>query len=345
MKIEEQIGLKSGGTVQIDKEAGVIRGVKILGLVSSNGRRYKPEALRGAIGMYEGLGVNLDHIDDDERRRVLDGFGRTRNVHMRDDGLYGDLEYLRKHPYSEQFIEAAERMPEQIGLSHSAFGKIMRDKDEEVVEEIHKVKSVDLVRYPASTRGLFEDQRGVNEYAEGSEGTSMSSARQHFRAAVMSIIDDGSLSIEEIGRKIMTTLKAEEKVLGKPEGQQTVTPSPESKENETPKEGEKKVEEAKIEEAPKPDDNLTKMETKIEEMRHDMAVMECCQSHRIDVSAMSNEQLSELRSKKDRESMDKFAESLPPAVKHGEKPAMPGGSKSEFDALHEEMASMYGFAK
>lgn len=335
MKLEEQVGWKSG--VTIDREAGVIRGVKILGATSTNGRLYPAEVRKAARPMYEGQGVNLDHVADDEKRRVLDGFGRLSNVQEREDGLYGDLEYLRKHPYSEQFLEAAERMPEQVGLSHSAFGEVKMENGMEVVEAIHKVKSVDLVRYPASTKGLFE-----------SEGES--SPRKQLRAAVLSVLDESSLSIDQVRGKIMSIAESQapEGTPDEPKPDGGTPPTPPAPESPTPP-----VEEPTPTEEPEPketsesqlaiaNEKLAMVEAKFAELRHDMAVLECVQAHRIDLASLSEDQAKELRGKKDRSEMDAFAESLPAALKHGVKPAMPGG-KDDFDAIHEEMASVYGF--
>jgi hypothetical protein len=47
--------------LRVDRTAGIIRGVKILGLTSRNGRRYLPEALARAASLYEGAKVNVNH--------------------------------------------------------------------------------------------------------------------------------------------------------------------------------------------------------------------------------------------------------------------------------------------
>src|SRR5215510_10167219 len=47
--------------VRVDREQAIIRGVKIIGLVSRNGRRYRSAALAQAVGMYEGAKVNVNH--------------------------------------------------------------------------------------------------------------------------------------------------------------------------------------------------------------------------------------------------------------------------------------------
>ncbi len=144
--------------VRIDRENGVILGVKVVGLQSSNGRRYRREALRLARGLYEGVRVNIDHPQHggSGARKLADRFGVLKSVVERDDGLYADLHFLRSHPLAEMTAEAAERMPETLGLSHNVEGKVRRENGETIVEEIVRVRSVDVVSDPATSRSLFE---------------------------------------------------------------------------------------------------------------------------------------------------------------------------------------------
>ena len=83
--------------------------------------------------------------------------GHPKDVAAREDGLYGDLHYLRSHPLAEMTAEAAERLPEALGLSHNAEGRVAQSGGTAVVEEIVRVRSVDLVADPATTRSLFEE--------------------------------------------------------------------------------------------------------------------------------------------------------------------------------------------
>src|SRR5262245_30899738 len=145
------------GRPQVDRDGGVIRHVKVLGLESQNGRRYTAEALRKAVTLYEGAKVNVDHpARADDPRGCDEGFGRLVHVTLEEDGLYGDLEFLRSHPLADRVCEAAERMPDAYGLSHNIDGKIERIAGVPTVTEIERVHSVDLVRDPATTSGLFE---------------------------------------------------------------------------------------------------------------------------------------------------------------------------------------------
>lgn len=151
----------SRNTLRVDRDSNVVRGVKIIGLVSKNGRRYTEAALTRALPMYEGIKVNVDHPDmrrGDQPRSYHDRFGVLRSVKVKDDGLYADLHYNPKHAVAEQFLWDAENAPENLGLSHNAFGKTARKGSETVVEEIERVQSVDLVADPATVRGLFESE-------------------------------------------------------------------------------------------------------------------------------------------------------------------------------------------
>ena len=50
-----------GLSINVDRERGIIRGVKILGTRSQNGRTYLAEAIGQAVPLYEGAKVNVNH--------------------------------------------------------------------------------------------------------------------------------------------------------------------------------------------------------------------------------------------------------------------------------------------
>ena len=145
-----------GVAVSVDREASVIRGVKLLGLTSRNGREYLPEAIRGAAKLYEGKQVNVDHLEGNARRSYRDRLGRLTGIQVREDGLYGDLVLNPKHDVADQLMWDAEHAPENVGFSHDARGKTSTRGGKTIVEEIRSVRSVDLVADPATTAGLFE---------------------------------------------------------------------------------------------------------------------------------------------------------------------------------------------
>jgi hypothetical protein len=147
----------------VDRTAGVIRGVKLLGLASRNGRRYREEALAGAIGLYEGAKVNINHPKGHPLapRDYQDRLGVVRGVELRaGEGLFGELHFNPKHSLSEQLVWDAEHAPQNVGMSHNVLARTKREGEGVVVEAITKVQSIDLVADPATTSGLYEHTDG-----------------------------------------------------------------------------------------------------------------------------------------------------------------------------------------
>jgi hypothetical protein len=145
--------------LRVDRELGVIRGVKLLGLSSRNGRRYRETALAEAASLYEGSKVNVNHPKGHplSPRDYQDRLGVIRGVQLRPgEGLFGDLHFNPKHGLSEQLMWDAEHASQNVGLSHNVLARTSRRGDETEVEAITKVQSIDLVADPATTRGLFE---------------------------------------------------------------------------------------------------------------------------------------------------------------------------------------------
>jgi len=154
-----------GLPLRTDRAAGVIRGVKILGLRSRNGRYYPPETLRQAARLYEEAKVNVNHSKSalGQPRDYQDRIGVIRNVRLDpDEGLFADFYFNPKHALAEQLLWDAEHAPENVGFSHNVEARVARRDDQLVVEAITRVHSVDLVADPATTRGLFESQAGLS---------------------------------------------------------------------------------------------------------------------------------------------------------------------------------------
>lgn len=155
MKLIEQAPLTP---TAIDADEGVIRGVRVLGPESRNGRRYSDQAIKAAASMYEGVAVNVDHSRGDGERAVADAFGWLRNVAVDGGAVRGDLHYLKAHPQAAVLVEVAQRNPSRLGLSHHAEGTVRVDGGRTIVETIERVYSVDLVQTPATNAGLFESE-------------------------------------------------------------------------------------------------------------------------------------------------------------------------------------------
>lgn len=199
----------------------VVRNCKVLGLQSKNNRRYLPEAVAGAICLYEGVPVYFDHARESEAndgRSWLAKFGRLENCKLAEDGsVRADFRFNGKHIYAETFRGWLESDPKGIGFSHNATGRVREDEDGTlVIEEITAVESVDLVSRPATTEGLFESYTRVSEM-DDLDLTGDSEApvaddqagdhEEHLANAVMAIFKDESMSLDEKKKKILALLK------------------------------------------------------------------------------------------------------------------------------------------
>jgi hypothetical protein len=149
-----------GVALRVDRAAGVLRGVKLIGLESLNGRRYRPEALSAAVSLYEGAKVNVNHPKEGPLapRDYRDRLGVIRQVEFRaGEGLFGNLHFNPKHALAEQLAWDAENNPRNVGFSHNVLARLSREGEQTLVEAITHVQSVDLVADPAATQGLFEE--------------------------------------------------------------------------------------------------------------------------------------------------------------------------------------------
>ncbi len=152
-----------GVSLRIDREEGVLWGVKLIGLHSRNGRRYREAALVQAASLYEDAKVNVNHPKDGPLapRDYQDRIGVIRDVEFRaGEGLFGNLHFNPKHALAEQLAWDAEHNPRNVGFSHNVQAKLSRTEEGTFVEEITRVQSVDLVADPAATEGLFEHSAG-----------------------------------------------------------------------------------------------------------------------------------------------------------------------------------------
>lgn len=227
----------------VDEAAFVVRGVKIIGHKSANGRTYTRECLAKAKSLYEGAPAYVDHSKGKERS-YLDRLGEFRNVQEQTDGLYGDLHYNPENPAARAFLHDAKHNTRGVGFSHTADGKTNRRGD--VVEELTEVLSVDLVAGPATTKSLFEQEQTVKvtlkeiiakakdqadkpivqvlREMEGemgdmpievaSDATEGNQTREALKQLIMAVVDDESLDSAGIIGKIKAILKMKDSIEG-----------------------------------------------------------------------------------------------------------------------------------
>jgi hypothetical protein len=212
-----------------DEGAPVVRDCKLIGLESSRGRRYTPEALKAAVALYEGCPVFLDHPDEsnDKPRSIRDKFGWFENVRWADgQGLRGDFRYNPRHSFAPTFEGWVKTNPGQVAFSHNAFTdprKNHKDPDgTTVITQIAEVQSVDLVSRGATTQGLFEGHQmptmtdpvaGDGVRKDITEGDDMLDAgaggggyAEHCANMVKAIMTDGSLDKAAKRKKLLKCL-------------------------------------------------------------------------------------------------------------------------------------------
>jgi hypothetical protein len=193
-----------GVAVKVDRPAGVIRGVKVLGLESRNGRVYRPEALAQAAPLYEGAKVNVNHPKGSPRapRDYQDRIGVIRNVTIRPEGLFADFHFNPKHALAEQLAWDAEHAPENVGFSHNVEARTVRAGDRVAVEAILQVQSVDLVADPATTRGLFEAEAPQAGAAPSPAAWTLADLKHHRADLVEAVLREQAEELDRLRAEV-----------------------------------------------------------------------------------------------------------------------------------------------
>jgi hypothetical protein len=204
-----------GVALRTDRQQGVIHGVKLLGNLSKKGREYPPAVIARAAPMYEGMRVNIDHVEPGQRRSLRDRIGFVKNVAVREDGLYGDFHFNPRHALADQIAWDAENAPQNLGFSHDTRGVVRNVRGRAVVESIDQVLSVDLVANPATTDGLFEDNTIAGSSADEIGRLTLESLRSRRPDLVAALQESGyprvggGIDELEVLRETVRTFQAE----------------------------------------------------------------------------------------------------------------------------------------
>lgn len=144
---------------RVDRERGIVYGVKILSPKSRNGRVYTQRCLMEAAPRFDGVCANADHPDDPEDvRSIRDRLGVFRNPQYRDGSIYADLHLIKSHPLASSILEAATKpeLASCLGASMNADGDVDMIDGTPTVTRILEIRAVDIVSKPATVEGLFE---------------------------------------------------------------------------------------------------------------------------------------------------------------------------------------------
>jgi hypothetical protein len=176
---------------RVDSDNGILFGVKLLGESSRNKRRYARKGMKEAAPKYEGKKSYVDHPDRtnlSEDRKFADWAGVFKNSrYVEGQGIFADLHLRKEGSHFRGILEAAQKFPTAVGFSHVAEGESRMEDDEEIVESIKEVFSIDLVTDPATTAGFFESVEH-NELREAAETLPEDNA---IRKLVIEMIDGG----------------------------------------------------------------------------------------------------------------------------------------------------------
>lgn len=223
------------------KVCGLVSGnsARVIGFPDDRPYRYDEAGLKKAVSLYEGVRVYCDHppssIGPDGSRKISKGnrslgdtFGKLVNARfVLGEGIYADLNYLESHPLCGMILEAAEWSPELIALSHNT-PVVLCDKtgDGVVIREIVEVRSVDLIgEKPGTTRSLFESEEKtmpgtqvttetqkadpllpeetmVETPAEPETPDPAKSIRQGFVDGIIAVVEDESMSIADMKKRL-----------------------------------------------------------------------------------------------------------------------------------------------
>lgn len=152
---------------RIDREKGIIRGVKLLGVRSRNRRDYDTPGVReSAKKMLAGAAIYIDHPKDAaDSRSYKDKFGVVGKeiTYVPGQGHFGNIHFNPKNQVAEQFIWDVLYAPNTFGMSINSSVKYAdngrRNKSgDQVVESIELLRSLDVVTRPGTTNGIFESE-------------------------------------------------------------------------------------------------------------------------------------------------------------------------------------------
>jgi hypothetical protein len=150
----------------VDRENWVIRGVKVLGRESRNGRIYEDAAIQDSSKLCENLPVTVRGGHNREDRDYHCQNGQLRNGQARGLGSSKAASYYDWHlnpadELTEKICYDAENFPENVPLSHevSAYQGEMDEDGVLHVERLIEVDGVAAVYRGGTNRSLFESEQ------------------------------------------------------------------------------------------------------------------------------------------------------------------------------------------
>jgi hypothetical protein len=153
-KLREEI---DHGKFTVDREQGMIFGVKLCSKLSKNNREYTRPALEDLTKLYEYLPIRIDHDEKGYLKTV--GSVQKAELNRIDYDIRGDISLNKGHPAYDQIMEDAEHRPHLLKLSHEIPARgyqATQAGDKLVVNRVHKVDCFAIVTNGGVNQSLFE---------------------------------------------------------------------------------------------------------------------------------------------------------------------------------------------
>lgn len=215
----EEVAAKPG---RVDADKGILHDVLLLGTESRNNVKYPDQTRNDAIPLFEGAKINLSHPAKRDKTALAESvpwdrrFGKAFNVRNTPEGIRGDVKVLKAHPFTKTLLESAQEMPEMFGFSPVMLG-VTTPADTDGMEtciSIKRVRSVDVVTDPGTTRSLFEEAEApAAEEEAAQEEAELDPAGKHVEALMLAIQGEvesflaEQLDASEVGGRVTKHLK------------------------------------------------------------------------------------------------------------------------------------------
>jgi plasmid stability protein len=184
-----------GGTPVVDREKSIVRGMKIASWKSKNGRDYTA-ALKGRASIYENAPVSLNHPKDGEIPSAESRIGKYINATEKADGIYADLQYNPKHTHAEQILWAIEHQPDTLANSHRVEAKGRKTNGELKVEQITRVRGVEIVTEGGMNETLFEAEDAVASVEDAPASSEPTQDSPEMSACIVRVTGTGKSEAE-----------------------------------------------------------------------------------------------------------------------------------------------------
>lgn len=165
-----------------------VSGVVLFGTSkNANNRVYTDNAVDNLVTLAEGNKAFVDHPTERELknrqgvRSVRDFMGTFKNARRDNDKIRADLTV--RESYKGLISDIIKMAPKDVGFSINAQVRVKENEEQEVIEEVVRLRSCDLVSQAATVSGIFESYQDVGLTEEEKE-KELKEAKESFEAEI-----------------------------------------------------------------------------------------------------------------------------------------------------------------